>query len=266
MEGRAPTVLEVGTGDASCALISCTFPQEPFPCHELGYSSSSSNSLNMAAGCCYCCCLLITTSGSLLWYSWAMQNNTSTITKHDEINYCLSPSGVRALHRWPQTELAFLFSNSADLSDNHSNTNWTVHTKKKKSVRDRGSRHKCVVRMSLINFMHETEYLSNSCSPPPPLHPEASAFLAIPKKQPVHSNDKLLLQCTWWSPDILGILPWSSFTTTHRNRTAFFSSPGWQHKVNTSSTAEQCPSLSWGCAVKAEFASSGTWESQPLHR
>lgn len=101
MEGRIPTVLEVGTGDASCALISCTFPQEPFPCHELGCSSSSSNSLNTAAGCCCCCCSFITTNGtscSLLWYGWAMQNNTSTLTKHDETNYCLSPSGVRALH------------------------------------------------------------------------------------------------------------------------------------------------------------------------
>lgn len=51
-------------------------------------------------------------------------------------------------------------------------------------------------------------------------HTEASAILATPKEQPVHSN-KLLLQCTWWSPDIQGILPWSSFTTTHRNRTAY---------------------------------------------
>lgn len=134
-ERRIPTVLEVGTGDASFALISCTFPQEPFPYHELSCSSSSSKSLNMAAGCCYCCCLFITTSGtscSLLWYGWAMQN-TSTVTKHDETNYCLSPSGVRALHWAGHRHRVNIFEiQCADLSDNHLNTSRTIHTKKKK--------------------------------------------------------------------------------------------------------------------------------------
>lgn len=78
MEGRSPTVLEVGTGDASGALTSCTFPQEPLPCHELDYSSRSSNTLvNTAAGRCICCYQCIATN---LLYSGMVQGEQCKTT------------------------------------------------------------------------------------------------------------------------------------------------------------------------------------------
>lgn len=79
IEGRIPTVFEAGAGDASCALNHCIFLQERFPCHELDYSSSSSNTLNnMAVG--HCCCCYYTTTNRYLLYSGMVQGEQCKTT------------------------------------------------------------------------------------------------------------------------------------------------------------------------------------------